>query len=1570
MKNNVRKKQSVSIVVPVLNEQDSIAELIYRIKESLDKKYKYEIIFVDDRSTDNTAKIIQRFVDEKTIKYFIKLGPQGKAQALLEGFSYAKHNLITMIDCDLQYPPEAIPAMIEKMDKGYDIVIAERKETHSSAIRKTFSKAFNYIFARFLHNIKFDVQSGLKVFRKEIIERISIQPFPWTFDLEFLLAAKSAGYKITGYNIIFDKRKDGASKVNLVRTSFQIGLSALLLKLKSSDIVPFHKDRKDALGPGFHYKGIEFIHFSDLSVTDSAVKTLVGHQLGFIVGFIGIFLLGLLINWKFTIILFIAIITVLYFIDLLFNFYLIYRSFTKSPEIQVDKKELKLVTEWPNYTIFCPLYREWVVVPQFVKAIEALDYPKDKLQVQLLLEEDDKETIEHIKNFNLPSYFQIVVVPHSLPKTKPKACNYGLRFATGEYAVIYDAEDIPDVLQLKKAVVAFQRSTENIACIQAKLNYYNKSQNLLTRLFTAEYSLWFDLILTGLQSIKAPIPLGGTSNHFKVDKLKEVKGWDSFNVTEDCDLGIRLAKKGYYTAIIDSVTLEEANSDYFNWINQRSRWIKGYIQTYLVHMRNPRELLKNGFRAHFITFQLVVGGKILSLFINPFMWFLTALYFSLRAIVGPTIEQFFPGPIFYMGVFSLIFGNFLYIYYYMIGCAKREQYDLIKFIFLIPFYWLSMSYAAWKGLIQLISNPHYWPKTVHGLHLQKEAKETVPKVMVSAKEELGGQFLPARKINQFIKVIREKREYFSGLLFIGATLIANFLNFFFNAYLGRALDFENFAAISLVGSFSFLSTLISKGFSTTVTYKSGYYTGKNNSAASYSFWKYMRKHAILFSAVITCIWLLSTPFLANYFNADDIYLFILFAMVFLVGFALAVDQAYMSGKLLFGLLALTTIFEPIIKNILAFVFVSLGLHDYAYSIVPITTLLTFFFGWIIVLNYSAKERRKKTEEIAHSFPVKMFLVSMLLGLSSLAFLSFDVILAKHFLDAVEAGKYALVSLVGKMVYFLGGLASPFIVPLVSRNEGASKDSKNVLNLTLIATSCITIGAFIAFGLLGHITIPFLYGEKANDIISYLPLFTAGLVFFTISRVYISYYLAKSIYTLPLVSFLLTIIQFGLILFFNDSVGQFVGVMFAIGALNLIIVVTLHYFIDYVKIVERNFKDFLGLFANLEEKKTLQEGKLSILIFNWRDTKHKWGGGAEVYIQQLAKEWVKDGNHVTLFCGNSGKALADEVIDGVKIYRRGGFYMVYFWAFIYYIFKFRGRYDIIIDSENGLPFFTPLYAKEKKFLLIHHVHQKVFRKSLVWPFSAFASFLEAKVMPIVYKNTEVITVSPSSRDEIMKHKLTKKTPAIVYNGVDHSLFKPAKKNVQPLILYVGRLQYYKSLNIFIKAAKKVLEKVPKAEFIIAGEGEERSNLQKYVAKLGLSEKIKFTGFISTEEKVSLLQKAWVFVNPSLMEGWAITTIEANACGTPTVASNVPGLRDSIKNPHTGLLVPYGNIEKFAEKIELMITDNKIRKEMSEASVDWAKKYAWDESAQEFYKLMQNQVKKDAASQTSRKDLVIE
>lgn len=438
-------------------------------------------------------------------------------------------------------------------------------------------------------------------------------------------------------------------------------------------------------------------------------------------GIFGLLIAGVIfIGTSKTLMSIIALLSVLYFCDMIFNLFLILRSIRDNAEYKVILSQYQNRQEWPTYTVFCPLYKESAVLNQFVDAMNNLDYPKEKLRIMLLLEEDDSDTIHEALIRKLPSHFEVIIVPHSLPKTKPKATNYGLWMADSKYAVIYDAEDVPDPDQLKKAVTAFEEAPGDIACIQAKLDFYNSRQNIITRLFTAEYSLWFNLTLVGLQSIKGPIPLGGTSNHFKTEVLKGLDGWDPYNVTEDCDLGIRLYKQGFRTGILDSTTLEEANSQLGNWIRQRSRWIKGYMQTFLVHSRNPRKLQRHAFDLHIFTFYLVVGGKVLSTLVNPIMWLLTIVYFVFRPLVGGVIQSLYPGPLFYIAVSTLVVGNALYIYYFLIGSAYRDKWNLVKYTLFAPLYWLVMSLAAMYALYQLIVKPHYWEKTTHGLHLKAD----------------------------------------------------------------------------------------------------------------------------------------------------------------------------------------------------------------------------------------------------------------------------------------------------------------------------------------------------------------------------------------------------------------------------------------------------------------------------------------------------------------------------------------------------------------------------------------------------------------------------------------------------------------------------------------------------------------------------------------------------------------------------------------------------------------------------------------------------------------------------------
>nr|WP_211237913.1 glycosyltransferase family 2 protein [Cohnella panacarvi] len=434
---------------------------------------------------------------------------------------------------------------------------------------------------------------------------------------------------------------------------------------------------------------------------------------------------GLAWNWLGTLILMNVAVQLLYFLMTLFRFAIIMYGSRSDSQYRFDIKALQEIDEkaLPVYTILVPMYKESDVIPQLIRNLERLDYPKAKLDVRLLIENDDIEAQELLKNMKLPPYYTVLVVPDSLPKTKPKACNFGLIRARGDIVVIYDAEDRPDPDQLKKVYLTFKACDENTACVQAKLNYFNSGQNLLTKWFTQEYSMWFELLLPGIMKLNIPIPLGGTSNHFKTDVLKKLNAWDPYNVTEDADLGIRLYKAGYKTAIVDSRTWEEANSRVGNWIRQRSRWIKGYMQTWLVHMRHPFRLYRELGLRGFLGFHVMVLATPLLPLLNPIFWSMILFWYGFHA---EWISLFFPDGIYYMASAEFYIANFLFVFssaagvYWVIHALeskgdRRFSYSLVRTTLLTPLYWVLMSIAAMKAAWQLITKPFYWEKTVHGL---------------------------------------------------------------------------------------------------------------------------------------------------------------------------------------------------------------------------------------------------------------------------------------------------------------------------------------------------------------------------------------------------------------------------------------------------------------------------------------------------------------------------------------------------------------------------------------------------------------------------------------------------------------------------------------------------------------------------------------------------------------------------------------------------------------------------------------------------------------------------------------
>lgn len=373
----------------------------------------------------------------------------------------------------------------------------------------------------------------------------------------------------------------------------------------------------------------------------------------------------------------------------------------------------------PLYTVLVPLRREGKMLPVLLERLAAIDYPAERLEVLLLVESDDDETHDALGDCYLPPHIRPITVPPGKPGTKPRALNVGLARARGEYIVVYDAEDRPEPDQLRKAVAAFRALPRRTICLQARLSFYNSQQSLLTRLFTVDYVLWYDALLPGLTRGGACVPLGGTSNHFRIEALRRLGGWDPFNVTEDCDLGVRIARAGLQVAMLDSTTWEEAVTRVQPWVRQRSRWVKGYLQTYLVHMRHPIRLWREMGTRGFVDFQSLVGGSCFALLSNPLMWALTLTYvFGKGAAIAEQIHTLFPPALYYLALLCLVVGNFTFFYVNLYICVRHGYEELTRYALLSPLYWVLMSIGAWAGLLSLVRHPHYWAKTVHGESLR------------------------------------------------------------------------------------------------------------------------------------------------------------------------------------------------------------------------------------------------------------------------------------------------------------------------------------------------------------------------------------------------------------------------------------------------------------------------------------------------------------------------------------------------------------------------------------------------------------------------------------------------------------------------------------------------------------------------------------------------------------------------------------------------------------------------------------------------------------------------------------
>jgi cellulose synthase/poly-beta-1,6-N-acetylglucosamine synthase-like glycosyltransferase len=364
----------------------------------------------------------------------------------------------------------------------------------------------------------------------------------------------------------------------------------------------------------------------------------------------------------------------------------------------------------PVISILVPLFREREIAYALLRRLERLSYPKHLLDVVLILEEKDHVTRKAVENAALPHWIRVIVVPAGHPQTKPRAMNYALDFCRGEIIGIFDAEDAPAPDQLERVAERFADGPAELVCLQGVLDYYNARQNWLSRAFTIEYATWFRVMMPGMARLGFAIPLGGTTLYFKRDALEQLGGWDAHNVTEDADLGFRLARHGYRTEMLHTTTREEANCHLLPWVKQRSRWLKGYMVTYLVHMRRPGLLLNQlgpwkflGFQMHFVT--------ALSQFIlAPLLW---SIWLIVLGLPHPLTQVVSPELIRTMGI--LFMGAELCgMIAALVAVSGPAHRHLMFWVSTMHFYFPLGVLAAYKALYELVFAPFYWDKTQHG----------------------------------------------------------------------------------------------------------------------------------------------------------------------------------------------------------------------------------------------------------------------------------------------------------------------------------------------------------------------------------------------------------------------------------------------------------------------------------------------------------------------------------------------------------------------------------------------------------------------------------------------------------------------------------------------------------------------------------------------------------------------------------------------------------------------------------------------------------------------------------------
>ncbi|MFB9225125.1 glycosyltransferase family 2 protein [Paracoccus cavernae] len=388
----------------------------------------------------------------------------------------------------------------------------------------------------------------------------------------------------------------------------------------------------------------------------------------------------------------------------------------------------------PVISVMVPLFAEADIAERLIARLSRLTYPRELTDVLLVVEASDLVTCDALAGTVLPHWIRVIKVPDGPIKTKPRALNYALNFCRGPIIGIWDAEDRPEPDQLHKVARRFHFAPPDVACLQGILDYYNPRTNWLSRCFTIEYASWFRANLRGVARLGLVVPLGGTTLFIRREILEKVGCWDAFNVTEDADLGVRLARRGWKTEMLDTVTYEEANCRALPWVRQRSRWLKGYAMTWGVHMRHPLRLWRELGPRRFIGFQAQFLGTISQYLLAPILWSFWLLTFGLPHPLQPAVSGLWGGYALPALTALLILTEAVNLTAGLWAVRDREHRHLMPWVPTLNLYFPLGCLAAWKAIYEVVTRPFYWDKTSHGLfdHTPDETEAEITRALQSA----------------------------------------------------------------------------------------------------------------------------------------------------------------------------------------------------------------------------------------------------------------------------------------------------------------------------------------------------------------------------------------------------------------------------------------------------------------------------------------------------------------------------------------------------------------------------------------------------------------------------------------------------------------------------------------------------------------------------------------------------------------------------------------------------------------------------------------------------------------------